>query len=297
MEGISIIIPLYNKEKAIGNTLESVLFQSFGNYEIIVVDDGSTDNSRDVVLSYSDDRIKYYCKSNGGVSSARNYGMQKAQCDWIVFLDADDILKEDALNLFFKMHQEKPDYKVFVGNVLNDQQGVQMLRCKKNKDFVSVSHNPYKEMYLDKIAPRTGAYMLRKDIALSVPAFDERLSFFEDFGYISHVMDKCEFVYTSEPVVVYKIDNACLSTPNHPREKELPYYLDKSRVAGNYWREMVFSDILRYTEYVRSLANDKEGVDYYKIKYSQCFSLSCKLSNELIDIRKRFHNFIKRMKS
>lgn len=72
----SIIIPLYNKENAIKDTIESVLNQSNPNFEIVVVDDGSTDNSASVVAKFSDFRIRYIKKPNGGVSSARNYGVE-----------------------------------------------------------------------------------------------------------------------------------------------------------------------------------------------------------------------------
>ena len=81
----SVIIPLYNKEKCIKDTIFSVLSQTYANFEIIVVDDGSTDNSATNVKSINDYRIKYYYKDNGGVSSARNYGISKAKGGWIFF--------------------------------------------------------------------------------------------------------------------------------------------------------------------------------------------------------------------
>ena len=89
---ISVIIPLYNKEGQIYETIMSVLRQTFPFFELIIVDDGSTDNSALIVKSISDSRIRYIYKQNGGVSSARNYGVKVATSDWIIFLDADDIL-------------------------------------------------------------------------------------------------------------------------------------------------------------------------------------------------------------
>lgn len=86
----SIIIPLYNKEKHIKSTIESVLAQTFQNFEIIVVNDGSTDNSEAVVNSIFDSRIRIFNIKNRGVSSARNYGIKKAISQLIVLLDADD---------------------------------------------------------------------------------------------------------------------------------------------------------------------------------------------------------------
>ncbi|HDZ9267370.1 TPA: glycosyltransferase family 2 protein, partial [Vibrio cholerae] len=90
---VSVIIPVYNKAHCIEKTIYSVLNQSFSNFEIIVVDDGSSDNSRYVIekIVSLDSRCKYFYKDNGGVSSARNYGLSKAIGDFVSFLDADDI--------------------------------------------------------------------------------------------------------------------------------------------------------------------------------------------------------------
>ena len=83
MNTVSVIIPLYNKEKAIKQTLMSVLNQGIFVSEIIVVDDGSKDSSASIVKDFKDPKIKYFYKQNGGVSSARNYGLEKANSDWI----------------------------------------------------------------------------------------------------------------------------------------------------------------------------------------------------------------------
>lgn len=90
MPFFSVIIPLYNKEKYIDNTLRSVLSQTFSDFEVIIVNDGSTDDSEKNVLAVKDSRIRYFVKENGGVSSARNFGIDKASADYIAFLDADD---------------------------------------------------------------------------------------------------------------------------------------------------------------------------------------------------------------
>ncbi|MDT0556714.1 glycosyltransferase family 2 protein [Patiriisocius hiemis] len=90
MPELSIIIPLYNKEKDIENTLKSVLLQSYSDFEVVVVNDGSTDKSESVVSQIKDDRIKLFSKKNEGVSKTRNFGVSKAIADHIVFLDADD---------------------------------------------------------------------------------------------------------------------------------------------------------------------------------------------------------------
>lgn len=93
----SIVIPLYNKESSIRKTLESVLNQTFSDFEVVIVNDGSTDNSRNIVLELNDSRIKLIDQKNAGVSAARNTGILKSTGEWIAFLDADDIWKTNKL--------------------------------------------------------------------------------------------------------------------------------------------------------------------------------------------------------
>lgn len=108
MPFFSIIIPLYNKEKFIENTIQSVLGQSFEDFELIVVNDGSTDTSLELVNKLKDKRIKTYSISNAGVSKARNFGIQKATSKLIVFLDADDLWKNNHLQELYKLRKAHP---------------------------------------------------------------------------------------------------------------------------------------------------------------------------------------------
>jgi len=113
MPQFSVIIPLYNKEKFIEKTLLSVLQQSFRDFEIVLVNDGSTDGSEAIVLKQTDSRIRYYSKSNEGVSSARNFGIEKAIGTHIAFLDADDYWYPDFLATFQQTVLQFPEQLVF----------------------------------------------------------------------------------------------------------------------------------------------------------------------------------------
>lgn len=105
----SIVIPLYNKAKHINATLQSVLDQNFRDFEIIIINDGSTDDSLDIVNTFSDERINIYSIENNGVSYARNFGIAKAKSELIVFLDADDIWKPHHLEDLKELHEEFPN--------------------------------------------------------------------------------------------------------------------------------------------------------------------------------------------
>ena len=113
MAFFSVIIPVYNKENHIAHTLKSVLHQSFIDFEIIIVNDGSTDRSAEKFLEFKDARINYYYKKNGGVSSARNYGIEKSNSNYITFIDADDYWYPDFLEVIAEKILLFPNLKVF----------------------------------------------------------------------------------------------------------------------------------------------------------------------------------------
>lgn len=117
MPFFSVIIPLYNKEKFIQNTLNSVLNQTFADFELIIVNDGSTDNSQEKVLAFKDPRIQYYSKENEGASGARNFGIEKAKSDYITFIDADDFWYPSFLSEMHSNINAFPEQKVFAAAI------------------------------------------------------------------------------------------------------------------------------------------------------------------------------------
>lgn len=113
---ISVVIPLYNKEQSIASTLQTVLNQTYQDFEIVIVDDGSTDRSVEKVKRILDPRIRLIHQSNAGVSAARNRGIEEAKGEYIAFLDADDEWKSDYLKTQYKLTQKYPECSVFACN-------------------------------------------------------------------------------------------------------------------------------------------------------------------------------------
>ncbi|MCJ0547170.1 glycosyltransferase family 2 protein, partial [Enterococcus cecorum] len=99
---LSIIIPVYNAEKFLDKCIQSILKNDFKNYEIILIDDGSTDNSLKVMQKYQSEIIHVYANSNHGVGYTRNFGLQHAKGEYIIFLDSDDYLDEDYITTLVK---------------------------------------------------------------------------------------------------------------------------------------------------------------------------------------------------
>ena len=113
---ISVVIPLYNKEGQIAHTLQSVFTQTFQNFEIVIVDDGSTDNSVEEVEKFDDSRIRLIHQTNAGVSAARNRGIEEASGELIAFLDADDVWMPEYLATQYGLYQKYPECSVYACN-------------------------------------------------------------------------------------------------------------------------------------------------------------------------------------
>lgn len=109
MSTISMIIPAYNAEQTIRETIQSVLEQTFSDFEIIVIDDGSNDRTSDIIQKIADPRLKCFSYTNGGSSVARNRGISHAKGEFIAFLDADDLWTPDKLELQIEALQKHPE--------------------------------------------------------------------------------------------------------------------------------------------------------------------------------------------
>lgn len=141
---ISIIIPLYQSEKTIANTIKSVILQSFTDWELLVIDDGSTDNGAMIAKEFadSDDRIKVFHQANSGRSAARNKGIQLSQGNWIFFLDADDALPTFALDTLFDCTNN-----VSADLISGNRAGVRDLNRKRlepSDTYIKAIVNPWK---------------------------------------------------------------------------------------------------------------------------------------------------------
>jgi glycosyltransferase involved in cell wall biosynthesis len=109
----SVIIPVYNSKCFVEKAINSVLKQVYANFELIIIDDGSTDNTLEIIKSFADSRLKVFCKSNGGVASARNYGLNEAVGRYIAFLDADDVWSDMHLQFAYDFFKSNTDIMWF----------------------------------------------------------------------------------------------------------------------------------------------------------------------------------------
>jgi glycosyltransferase involved in cell wall biosynthesis len=179
MPKISIVIPLFNKERHIAKTLASALAQTFGDFEIVVVNDGSTDKSEAEVLAFEDSRIRYFKTENKGVSAARNFGISKSQGELIAFLDADDFWEPGHLADIFALYANFTEAGLLCTNYVQAYSETR----KREPKFTGLPDFPwrgivpdfFRSSYADRIA-WTSAVAVPKKILEEVGNFDEKIT-------------------------------------------------------------------------------------------------------------------------
>lgn len=124
----SFVVPIYNVEAYLERCIKSIIAQTYSDFEVILVDDGSTDSSLEICREYEkmDDRISVYSKENGGLSDARNYGLARASGEYVIFVDSDDYIDEKTCEMLLPLTELKPD--IIQGNAIREGAGDGVLR-------------------------------------------------------------------------------------------------------------------------------------------------------------------------
>lgn len=193
-ELVSIITPCYNGEKYVSQTIESVLAQTYTKWEMIIVDDGSSDNSAKIIQEYckKDSRIKLIQQPNGGSAKARNHGIREANGQYIALLDSDDLWEKNFLDEQIKFMQEKNTVCVYSSYKRIDENTNECLRplvCKK-----SVT---YKDMLIrNYIGCLTGLYDCSKTGKIYL--HEELKSIRDDYAYWLDVVKSCGIAYGNQ---------------------------------------------------------------------------------------------------
>lgn len=197
---ISIIIPTYNYGKYLPVALESCLQQTYKNLEIIVIDDGSTDNTREIVERYGD-RIVYIFQENAGVSAARNRGIESATGDFIGFLDADDYFIEDAIRTRLDILLENAHVGAVITETYSKKGKDGSLSCKPGFKSDRSSGKFYEDLILGRLPFATCAVLTKGNIAKQF-RFPVGLSNGEDVVYFCKIFFSATAYYTQRPTAV-----------------------------------------------------------------------------------------------
>ena len=225
MPTVSVIIPTYNRAHLIGRSIQSVLTQTYEDFELIIVDDGSTDNTEEIVMAFNDHRISYLKQSsNRGVSAARNIGIKAARGSYIAFQDSDDEWLPQKLEKQVALFEE--DKKGDLGLVLCETLGVSQhgeLRVAPQIDKLNCEQLI---SYLGAYGEGTQRFVLKRDITAPELYFDEHLKAWEEWDLMLRVSRICRIDYVKEALVRHyyhggpQLDNA----PNRLRARRVLFH-------------------------------------------------------------------------
>lgn len=304
----SIVIPLYNKYEYIKKTIDSVLSQTYPYFEVIVVDDGSTDGSATVVEKIGDQRIRLIKQENKGVSAARNTGIKASKFEFIAFIDGDDWWHEDFLLKITNLVEDYPHLDFFASKFasIKNQQMItsfdELFQNNKNTTF-----NLFEVGYNNRDAAlpiHTSSVVIKKKALLNAGGFDERIHFFEDYDLFMRVAIHSDVAYANfQPLSFYYQDvsvekRATGKLPNLNRN--LFFYTEKmqdlyknnllfekyylklfSIYTFDYWINETYHDNIQ--QIASTLDTSK-----FPVRYKMLYSLPYRISRTIISWYKNF---------
>lgn len=266
----SIIIPVYNAELYIDECIKSVIDSTYENWELLLVDDGSNDGSGEICdeWSYKDSRIRVFHQNNRGVSSARNLGIEKAKGNWLVFVDSDDYISSDMMNLISEnAYREDADLVFTDYNIIYSD---------KNELFRTYPWSADKENsfrnYLLNSWPRVAWGAVKKKLIWENGiTYPENLTVFEDFHFMCNCILHCNRVIRiSEPLYNYRRTNAfsITSTLTETRKKH-----------DELW---VYEDLIRIFKSMNKYECYAPAIFWRLLKGKQSWALNFSMQNEFL---------------
>ena len=253
---ISIIIPTFNRAHHIINAISSVIDQSFQNWELIVIDDGSTDSTAQLFKNYKDPRIRYFHQQNAGVSKARNLGASKAKGNYLLFLDSDDCLKPDLLQRLENIKYWNYDLICWeVLKLLDGQVSIwKPVRLEKIYNFITATF-------------LAGSICYKKEIFEKTGGFDPLLTYGENYelGLRISQIKNLKIKILKEPFLIYNLKSVPGVNANHKNK------LDSIQYMYNKHQNLYLSDFVSHARLTYQIGllkqkagNYKEAKQFYK---------------------------------
>lgn len=202
MKKVSVIIPAYNAQKYLSETISSVINQTYQNLEIIIVDDGSTDKTKEIIHSFSDSRITYFYQSNSGVSTARNKGIEIATGDYFAFLDSDDVWLEDNIEEKVELLERSNKYDIAFSSIIfiNGQ-------SERGEIYNSVTKLDTKTLlsWQNNLITSPSILVCTRRVIDEIKGFDSELSTAADQDFLFRASSKFKLIKLQKETVLYRI--------------------------------------------------------------------------------------------
>ena len=261
---VSIVIPTYNREKVIVNSISSVLDQSYQDIELIVVDDGSTDNTEGVIRNISDPRVRYIRQNNQGACAARNLGITESKGEYVAFQDSDDVWKPDKLQKQMQIMIDHPEVDIVSCKTICERIG--------GTSFISLNNQPG-----GILTRETGPYgistqtlLVRKRV-FERTLFDTNVTRYQDLDFMLCAMKNGFSVFVVPEILVERHHEAN-SISNHPeRIYSMTQYFQKKHPDVMNNNKQLLSKFL-CNMLIESSADMKisDRRKYHKLAYSIC---------------------------
>lgn len=264
MKSVSIIVPVYNTEKYIEKCIKSLLNQNYYNYEIVIINDGSTDNSENVILKYKTENpniIKYYKKENTGVADTRNFGIEKAQGEYVIFVDSDDCVEKSLLSDLSGYFEENIDLiKYKIERV--DEKGAKIesiegpcFEKKRGEDGFNILYST------DKVIDTPCAYAIKRKIFLEKNLRFKKDTYHEDFGLMPLLIVSCNTMVSINKYLYLYVQRDESITRNTDKQKNIKKAYDLLKHYDN------------MIEKIKGMKLKKKTKENLKIYYTNCILL------------------------
>ncbi len=248
---VSVILPTYNRAHIIRGPLESVLNQTYSNLEIIIVDDGSTDETYELISSYTDSRICYIRQgTNNGVSSARNAGISRATGEYIAFQDSDDIWHPEKIAKQIEVFQKDPEI-MFCYHKIQYDFGGNRYAVLPDEEIPTQNKNGsiYGQMLYGNLVP-CPALMARKSIIEKAGFFDTSYPALEDYDYALRLSRIGQAGFIDEVLLYAGL------TPGGVSDNSLNFLLAMCKLIGDYKQ-----DFIKYNHLEHAVTTVLEGAE------------------------------------
>lgn len=201
MAKVSVIVPTYNRARVLPKAIQSVLDQTFQDFEILVVDDGSTDETQAVVIRQFGDAVRYFYKENGGVASARNCGIARAWCAYIAFLDSDDLWLPQKLALQVAYLDQHPNIALAFSDTLRSREG-EILPQTFFQIHPPAGGHVFQHLMQDNFIA-TLTVVVRKAALDEVGSFENYYITSEDYDLWLRIAARFQIGYIDQPLAIY----------------------------------------------------------------------------------------------
>lgn len=281
---ISVIIPLYNKKDSIATALNSVLAQTYQDFEVVVVDDGSTDEGATIVEQYTNTRIRLIRQANAGVSAARNKGVAEAKGEYVAFLDADDEWMPEFLAEIVALQKEFPTCRAQATNYSFNTYGIKSPTILRKIPFLGehgVLTNYFEVASCSHPPVWTSAVCIERTLLLSIGGFPHGINSGEDLLTWARVAMQTDWAYSLCALAKYNLGEGYDKKNLPPRRQDerdpvgkelLEIYRRSPHVQGlrkylSHWHKMRASTAIRYGECRETIYEAWRAIVYNPLNY------------------------------